>query len=109
MDRNRIALNEVMNDGRTIWLYFDGMAGVYLAYGLSAYYVTMVTDVMVSYSNDMQMPVALLCRNDVQSLGLHTEMMGYEPEGHLRFQMKRVVGEDGYDTWAAKCREAVTD
>ena len=38
MDKNEITLSEVGNDGKSVFLYYDAMAGVYLAFGLSAYY-----------------------------------------------------------------------
>ena len=41
MDKDTITLQEVGNDGRSVFLYYDAMAGVYLAFGLSAYYTTM--------------------------------------------------------------------
>ena len=56
MDKNEIKLREDENDGRSVFLYYDNMAGVYLAFGLSAYYTTMVTDPFMSYSEEMQMP-----------------------------------------------------
>ena len=68
MDKNKIALSEAGNDGQSVFLYYDAMAGVYLAYGLSAYYTTMVTDPYMSYSEEMQMPVALLNRLQIKFL-----------------------------------------
>ena len=55
MDKNTITLQEMGNDGQSVFLYYDAMAGVYLAYGLSAYYTTMVMDPYMSYSEEMQM------------------------------------------------------
>ena len=54
MDKDTITLQEAGNDGKSVFLYYDAMAGVYLAFGLSAYYTTMVTDPYMSYSEDMQ-------------------------------------------------------
>ena len=68
MDKNTITMQEVANDGRSVFLYYDAMAGVYLAFGLSAYYTTMVTEPYMSYSEEMQMPVALLRREHINSL-----------------------------------------
>ena len=39
MDKETITLQEVANDGQSIFLFYDAMAGVYLAYGLSAYII----------------------------------------------------------------------
>lgn len=68
MELDKITLHETGNDGRTIYLYYDELAGLYLAFGLSAYYATMVTDPYMSYSEVMKMPVALLRRNHVNDL-----------------------------------------
>ena len=32
-----ISRNEIFNDGKTIHLYFNGMIGLYVAYGISAF------------------------------------------------------------------------
>lgn len=55
MDKNTVALQENRNDGQSVFLYYDAMGGVYLAYGLSAYFTTMVMDPYMSYSEEMQM------------------------------------------------------
>ena len=100
MDRNEITLREVANDGQSIFLYYDDMAGVYLAYGLSAYYTTMVTEPYMSYSEDLQMPVALLRREHILFLRQSLTKVEHEMKRYYRFQMRTVVGEAGYDRWA---------
>ena len=65
MEMNKITLHEVGNDGKTIYLYYDDLAGLYLAFGLSAYYTTLVAEPYMSYSEAMQMPVALLRREHI--------------------------------------------
>ncbi len=49
MDKEQIIKSEKENDGQTVYMYFDPMAGVYAAYGQSAYYATMVVNVFTSY------------------------------------------------------------
>ena len=53
MNKELIAQQEAANDGQSIFLYYDGMAGMYLAFGLSAYYVTMVIEPFLSFSDEM--------------------------------------------------------
>ena len=83
IDKEIITKNEAENDGKTIYLYYDDIAGMYMAFGLSAYYTTMVTDPYMSFSEAFQMPVALLRREHVlylrQSLKIqeHTPVMGW--------------------------------
>ena len=62
MDKNEIILKEQGNDGQSIFLFYDDMVGMYVAYGLSAYYTTMVVSPLLSYSEALKMPVALLDR-----------------------------------------------
>lgn len=48
------------NDGQSIHLFYDEIAGMYMAFGLSAYYSTMSVEPVISYSDALGMPVALL-------------------------------------------------
>ena len=105
MELNKITLHEVGNDGRTIYLYYDDLAGLYLAFGLSAYYTTMVTEPYMSYSEELQMPVALLRREHVLLLRQSMRKVEHEPKHFYRFEMRQTVGEEGYSRWASKIRE----
>ena len=104
MDKDKITLLEAGNDGRTIYLYYDVMAGLYLAFGLSAYYTTMVTEPYMSYSDEMQMPVALLRREHILLLRQGLEKEAHEAKRYYRFRLKSAVGDAGYDRWAQKIR-----
>ena len=100
MDKNAITLQEVANDGQSIFLYYDAMAGVYLAYGLSAYYTTMVTEPYMSYSEELQMPVALLRREHILYLRQSLKKLEHEVKKFYQFKLRVPVGEAGYDRWA---------
>ena len=102
MDKNEISLREAGNDGSSVFLYYDAMAGVYLAFGLSAYYTTMVTDPYMSYSEDMQMPVALLRRNHINALRQSMQKLEHTVKEYYRFQLRQNVGDAGYGKWAQK-------
>lgn len=105
MNRNEITLNEVGNDGKTVFLYYDDMAGLYLAFGLSAYYVTLATNPYMSYSEVLQMPVALLRREHILILRQSMKKVAHQQKGFYRFEMKMPIGEAGYGKWAEKVRE----
>lgn len=105
MNKETITQHESGNDGRTINLYYDDMAGLYLAFGLSAYYVTMVTDPYMSYSYELQMPVALLRRGHILALRQGLTKLEHKQRSFYRFQMKTMVGDAGYDRWEHKVRE----
>ena len=102
MDKNEITLKEAVNDGQSIFLYYDAMAGVYLAFGLSAYYTTMVTEPYMSYSEEMQMPVALLRRDNILYLRQSLTKVEHEMKRFYKFQLRTYVGEVGYDRWVQK-------
>lgn len=105
MDKNRITLQEVANDGQTINLYYDSMVGAYVAYGLSAYYTTMVTEPYMSYSEEMMMPVALLRRENILYLRQSLNKTEHQQKHYYQFRLRAAVGEAGYEKWAQKILE----
>ena len=106
MDKNEILMKEKGNDGRSVFLFYDEMAGVYLAFGWSAYYTTMVTDPYMSYSEDMQMPVALLRRNHVLHLRQGLTKVEHTQRHFYHFKLRLPVGNDGYDKWEERIHTA---
>ncbi len=102
MDREQIIKNEKENDGQTVYLYFDPMAGVYAAYGLSAYYATMVVNVFTSYSTEVDMPVALIRRVHVNMLRQSLKKIEHEQKKFYKFQLQQVIGDAGYERWKKK-------
>ena len=102
MEKERIVQLEAANDGQTVYLFYDDMAGVYLAYGLSAYYVTMVTDPFMSYSKAMEMPVALLKRRHILALRQSLKKVEHMQKEFYEFKMRSKVGDSGYDLWRNK-------
>lgn len=105
MEINKITLHEAGNDGKTVYLYYDDLAGLYLAFGLSAYYTTMVTEPYMSYSEELQMPVALLRREHILYLRQSLKKVEHEQRKFYQFELKLPVGEAGYEKWAQKIRE----
>lgn len=105
MEMDKIVLNETENDGRSIFLYYDDLAGLYLAFGLSAYYTTMVTEPYMSYSEELQMPVALLRREHILYLRQSMKKIEHEVKKFYRFELKLPIGDRGYQKWAMKIRE----
>ena len=100
IDNEIIIKNESENDGQTIFLYYNDIAGMYMAFGQSAYYATMVTDPYMSYSEAMQMPVALLRREHVLSLRQSLSRVDHAVRSFYRFAMRENVGKAGYERWA---------
>lgn len=100
LDKEIIRRQEENNDGQSVFLYYDGMIGLYLAYGLSAYYTTLVTNPFVSYSEEMEMPVALLKREHILYLRQSLTMVDHVLKQFYVFKLKARVGDAGYARWA---------
>ena len=99
MDKEIIKQLEIANDGQTIHLFYDDMVGMYLGFGLSAYYTTMVVEPFISYSNALEMPVALLDRLQIKFLRQSVTKVEHQPQSYYRFRLRTKVGEAGYDRW----------
>ena len=74
---------------------------MYMAFGLSAYYTTMVTDPYMSFSEAFQMPVALLRREHVLYLRQSLKIQEHTIRTFYRFTMRENVGQAGYQRWAS--------
>ena len=101
IDKEIIAKQEAENDGQSIYLYYDDIAGMYMAFGLSAYYSTMITDPYMSYSEAIQAPVALLRREHVLYLRQSLKIKEHTIRNFYHFTMREHVGEAGYQRWAS--------
>ncbi len=99
MDKMQMKQLESDNDGQTIHLFYDEMVGVYLAFGLSAYYTTMVVDPFMSYSNALNMPVALLNRSCINYLRQSVTKVEHQQKSYYRFQLRTKIGDAGYKRW----------
>lgn len=99
IEKKIIIEKESMNDGQTIHLFYDDMVGMYLAFGLSAYYTTMVVEPCISYSDALNMPVALLEHNQIKYLRQSVTKVEHQPQSYYRFRLRSKVGEAGYKRW----------
>ena len=106
MDKELILQLEAANDGQSVFLFYDDMAGLYLAFGQSAYYTTLVTDPYMSYSKLMNMPVALLRREHILNLRQSMRKVEHRAQDFYRFETKHTVGKAGYEKWEQKIRLA---
>lgn len=100
---DKIVLNEVNNSGDRIHLYFNGWIGLYLAYGVSAYLLSKETDVSPSYSEDMQMPVAVINSVHYDILKQKLEVLK-KVENYRCLKTKAAYSEDEYSEWAGALR-----
>lgn len=102
MVKDTIIRNEQENDGQTVNLYYDALTGMHYAFGWSAYYVTMVSEPLLSFSESLNMPVAILTRNDVLELRQSMPMTERRIKEYYKFQVKERIGDAGYQKWLEK-------
>lgn len=99
MEKNSIIEKESINDGQTIYLFYDDMVGTYLAFGLSAFYTTMIVEPYISYSDALKMPVALLDRLQIKFLRQSVTKVEHQSHVYYRFRLRSQVGTAGYERW----------
>lgn len=99
MDKERIILTEESNDGQNLYLYYDHMVGAYIAYGLSAYYATIITDPYLLCSEEMGMPVALLKLEKIKFFRSKLQIMEHVTRSFYHFRLHNFVGRVGYEKW----------
>lgn len=90
---------EAANDGQTIHLFYDDVVGMYLAFGLSAFYTTMIVEPCISYSDALKMPVVLLDRLQIKSLRQSVTKVEHQPHVYYHFRLRSKVGTAGYERW----------
>jgi len=100
MNKDLITTNEVENDGKTIHLYFNTEIGLYVAYGFSAFFAAHIVDVISAFSEDMQMPVALMRKSDVTELRMSTIKHVHDYHVYYRLELKHELPLDNYARWA---------
>ena len=94
-----VVLNEVENDGKTIHLYFSKEIGLYVAYGFSAFFAAHIVDVISSFSEELQMPVALLKKPVVNELRLSCNKIQHDYHVYYHLELKNPLGLDDYPRW----------
>ena len=102
MDLELVKQLETANDGQSIHLFFDETVGVYLAFGLSAYYSTMVVTPYLSFSKALQTPVALLRKGHINALRQSMTKLEHTPSSYYLFSMRQKVGNAGYEKWMSQ-------
>lgn len=100
MDKDLVTKNEVENDGKTIYLYFNSEIGLYVAYGFSAFFVTHIVNVIAAFSEDLSMPVALMRKPDVTELRMSTVKLQHDYHQYYRLELRDKIPLDDYARWA---------
>lgn len=100
INKDLITLNEVRNDGKTIHLYFNGEIGMYVAYGYSAFYAAHIVNMTASFSESLQMPVALMRKREVSELRMSTLKREHDYHRYYRLELRKKLGREDYVRWA---------
>ena len=98
-DKIIIMEKETANDGESVFLFYDERYGMYIAFGWSAYYTTLVVDPILSYSDELQMPVALIPRDMIRNLRQSLIKVEHEVKSYYVFRLKQKIGGAGYQKW----------
>ena len=101
---NEIATyNEVKNDGKSIHLYFNGLVGLYMAYGHSAFCLAKETNAKAAYSDLMQMPVVVINAAHLEDL-LNRLTIVTHKKGYYHLNVDYTINEEEYAKWASSVR-----
>ena len=101
MNQEIIIFNEVQNDGKTIHLYFNPEVGLYVAFGFSAFFASHIVNAITAFSEEMQMPVMLLRKADVDELRMSTIRIQHDYHEYYKLELKHKLPLDDYARWAS--------
>ena len=93
-----VTINEVRNDGKTIHLYFNGLVGLFTAYGYSAFLLNKETKVNAAYSDSMQMPVVVINAEHLKVVIEKLKVVCHK-DGYYCLAVENAVIEDEYAEW----------
>ena len=101
-----IIINETMNDGWTVHLYYSPTYQQYVAYGLSAYIVNKVFQgVKSSYETDVQMPMVKVDDIKVEMLKKTMVCVVLKERQYKRLETMTSYNDNRYSEWANYLRE----
>ncbi len=99
MDKDIAIKKESENDGQSIFLFFDEFYDLYVAFGLSAYYSTMVVDPYLTYSEKLNMPIAFFDKTLIRFLRQSLTKVEHTQGHTYEFRTRISIGKGGYEKW----------
>ena len=111
MDLNLVKNNEILNKGLNIYLYFNGVSGHWVAYGMSAYALRIYVktngyDSLRSYSEELNMPCTIVSRKTVNTMRNHLKMIDEKENVMVVFEVKGEKFEyEKYLMWTEKLQK----
>ncbi|MBO5015578.1 MAG: hypothetical protein J6C92_07180 [Bacteroidaceae bacterium] len=101
MNRDLITLNEVLNNGHSIYFYQEELTGMWMTYGNSAYLLSQTDGLhtLSGYSEKMQMPYVCITNADFRKIASeHAKLMECR-NGVYHLTASLGVDTDGYQHW----------
>lgn len=99
MNKDECLKIESTNDGQSIFLFFDEFYDLYVAFGLSAYYATMVVDPYLTYSGSIDMPIAFFDKTLIRFLRQSLTKVEHTQGHSYEFRTRIPIGKAGYEKW----------
>ena len=99
MDKVLILKKESENDGQSVYLFYDEFYSFYVAFGLSAYFSTMVVDPHLTYSDELDMPIAMFSKAQIRIMRQSLKKVEHTPGSTYEFRTRIPLGRAGYDKW----------
>lgn len=101
-----ITLNEVFNNGQSIYFYQDEISNVWATWGYSAYHLVHMEGIkcVTSFSEKMQMPCACITAADFKGI-VKDNMSTIEcKNGFYLLPAKEKVDANAYQNWVASLK-----
>ncbi len=106
IDKKRVVLGESVNDGHNVFLHYDAETGCYLAFGHSAYYVAMFIHPKLSFSKELQLPVAQIDKGYVQLLQSNMMLIEHSHNHSFHLYTQQDIDNAEYERWVKRLNSA---
>ena len=106
MNLDLVTLNEVLNDGSSIFFYQEETTDAWVAWGYSAYLLSQMSGVnkLSSFSDKMQMPCVCISQADFKGI-VRNHMATMEcKDGYYLLRTTSQVDEDAYQEWVTSLK-----
>lgn len=103
MNRDLITLNEVLNNGSSIFFYQEEMSGAWVTYGYSAYLLSQMEGIQYISSFHEQMQMPCVCITNTVFVGIVRENSKAIEcrDGYYLLPTIATVDEMAYQQWTA--------
>lgn len=105
IDKEIILKKESENDGQSIYLFYDEFYSLYVAFGLSAFYSTMVVDPYLTYSDELDIPVAMFSKAQIRIMRQSLIKVEHTQGRTYQFRTRIPLGRAGYEKWKSEVKK----